>query len=589
MWAAQRSHYYVVHHLLTRGADPTLVDSSGYNLLHLATFDGNIFLLVLLLHRGLAVDSRDPNDHTALMWAAYKGFPGCVDLFLREGADIHAVDDTGFSALHWALVRGNYQCIQKLLEYGIDRFSANNEGKTPSMVAKELKSEKAWFDALEECGYDREGNPLHAPNTVFGVHVQDKDAVLRRFFFLWPTVEIWAVVQCLGWFPWLAGILSAAAVGAGLHMIAVHALSWTAPGLKAIHRTPYLAGIFAATAFWTAVTYLVRVLPATFTTAPLSNLLFTAVFSACIYFYTIAFLADPGYIPKLSSVEEQRQVIDALLADWKYDADNFCTSCMARMSLRSKHCRPCGRCVAKHDHHCPWIANCVGVANHRQFVLFVVALEVGILLYLRVAFVYFSTLSGSFPECAVLSPRLCEVVSADPWSVFITIWAALQATWVTMLLSVQLLQIAKAVTTYESMHASSHTHHKLAAAVTTAVVAGATSTTSAALEAANRGPDPVVATGWWRKTTRLLGVDVFMKTTRKSGQRKERNPFSSTVVGNCKDFWGGEQPAWRVPKEGGVGLLRGRKVDWGRVYETPRMMGGGYGRVGRGDEEEGLM
>lgn len=84
-------------------------------------------------------------------------------------------------------------------------------------------------------------------------------------------------------------------------------------------------------------------------------------------------------------------------------------------------------------------------------------------------------------------------------------------------------------------------------------------------------------------------AQMVMKTTRKSGQRKERNPFSSTVVGNCKDFWGGEQPAWRVPKEGGVGLLRGRKVDWGRVYETPRMMGGGYGRVGGGDEEEGLM
>ena len=53
MWAAQRQHYYIVNLLLQWGADPLLTDAQGYNILHLATFDGNIFLLILLLHQDI--------------------------------------------------------------------------------------------------------------------------------------------------------------------------------------------------------------------------------------------------------------------------------------------------------------------------------------------------------------------------------------------------------------------------------------------------------------------------------------------------------------------------------------------------------
>jgi hypothetical protein len=264
MWAAQRGHYYIVHYLLSRGgADPMMVDSSGYNMLHLATFDGNLLLLVLLLHQGIPVDSRDPQMHTALMWAAYKGFPACVDLFLRWGADIRAVDDTGFTALHWALVRGNYGCIEKLLEYGVDRFAPNNDGKTPAAVAAELKTQRVWWDALDECGFDRNGHQIHQQNTLFGIPTQDKDAGLRRFFFLWPAVQIFAVIQIMTYFEWYLAIPISLCVEAGFHWMAMQALQWAPPGEKAIHKTPYLAGIFACTAFWIAIRWIWSILPST--------------------------------------------------------------------------------------------------------------------------------------------------------------------------------------------------------------------------------------------------------------------------------------------------------------------------------------
>mmetsp|Transcript_30267 Transcript_30267/g.29924 ORF Transcript_30267/g.29924 Transcript_30267/m.29924 type:complete len:198 (-) Transcript_30267:296-889(-) len=45
----------------------------------------------------------------------------------------------------------------------------------------------------------------------------------------------------------------------------------------------------------------------------------------------------------------------------------FCTICTLEQPMRAKHCRDCGKCVALHDHHCPWLGICIGERNRRQF------------------------------------------------------------------------------------------------------------------------------------------------------------------------------------------------------------------------------
>ena len=235
MWAAQRCHLYIVKLLLENGADPLLTDGQGYNILHLATFDGNVFLLLLLLHQNIPVDGPDLSGHTCLMWAAYKGFPACVELFLQWGASVNGADANGFTALHWALVKGNPACIQKLVEYGSDRFAETSDGKTPGIVAQEMNSKGPYHRALRECGFNPDGTskPLPLPYTSF---IKSR-IFLNRSFFLFPFFLLALVLSILSQMPIFAAVPIALFLAYSLQWVAQQVLQWAPTNMKHIQQT----------------------------------------------------------------------------------------------------------------------------------------------------------------------------------------------------------------------------------------------------------------------------------------------------------------------------------------------------------------
>ncbi|KAK3322750.1 palmitoyltransferase-like protein [Apodospora peruviana] len=605
-WAAQKCHYYTVHLLLQHGADPLITDSQGYNTLHISTFNGNVFLITLLLHQGIPVDVEDAFGHTGLMWSAYKGFPACVDVFLRWGASVHAKDEQGFTALHWALVKGSPGCIQKLIEYGADRFAKTTTGKTPAITAQELNTVRAWHKALNECGYDEDGNAIVPSWPGASYLLKDRRGFMNKFFFLWPFVLVWACLAIVAGMPVFAGIPIAAVVGYSIQWVGQQVIAFAPPDMRQFQRTPWMAGIFAGSLFLVGLRWLFTIFPHTAFGASSSwllNFVFVVAASLTTWFYIRCMVDDPGFVPKMNGIAEQKAVIDELIGLWKFDESNFCVTCMIRTPLRSKHCRRCQRCVAKHDHHCPWVYNCIGINNHRHFFLYLINMTIGIIAFDFLTYNYLTEISSTAPEeCNILAPSLCKVVNADAYSLLLAIWATLQLTWVAMLLFVQFVQVSRAMTTYENMFGiDAHSAASLTSAFTsTGAPLDPSQLPPSGSTAAQDGTNPPHGHpghkhghggGFLKQWGKLLGVDAFIETATGRGaatngkgakRKNKRNPYSRGCVTNCKDFWCDPAPMFGR-RETGVAVLGGQEVNYTDMYESPSMMDSTRGRSrGRG-------
>jgi len=84
--------------------------------------------------------------------------------------------------------------------------------------------------------------------------------------------------------------------------------------------------------------------------------------------HLLAMFSNPGENPiwekSLESLKEIKQ-------------DLYCKKCLLVRPERTHHCKICEKCILKMDHHCPWIANCVGLKNIKHFFLFLFYATVG--------------------------------------------------------------------------------------------------------------------------------------------------------------------------------------------------------------------
>ena len=165
MLASINGSLEVVKVLLENKAAINATTEDGQTALIHASRNGHLEIVKLLLENGAEVDVRDENGQAALLFAAENGFYKIVELLLANGADVEAcydnwsailgasrnghlkvvelllangaevnIEDDPHSALEFAAENGHLEVVKLLVENGAQIDAINCDEQTPLML-----------------------------------------------------------------------------------------------------------------------------------------------------------------------------------------------------------------------------------------------------------------------------------------------------------------------------------------------------------------------------------------------------------------------------------------------------------------------
>jgi len=121
----------VIANLLEEGVSPVVKNTA----LRIASNDGHVELVEMLLNNGANVNAKNSYGVTALHIASREGHTDIVAMLLAAGADVNIKSDFGDTVLLRASNNGNTEIVSMLLEYGADVNAENNYGQTALSLA----------------------------------------------------------------------------------------------------------------------------------------------------------------------------------------------------------------------------------------------------------------------------------------------------------------------------------------------------------------------------------------------------------------------------------------------------------------------
>ncbi|PVZ98199.1 hypothetical protein BB558_005789 [Smittium angustum] len=458
------------------GALADLVDAGGYTLLHVAVHSQNPLMVLYIAitqwnSLGKTVDKADNNGITPLMWAAYQGNEDQVNVLIRLGANVKLQDSQGKTALHFAMVRGSSSVIESLIKAGCDpdvcefaqvnldgnpNFDPTQKGKSARDVANEFGIKKT-LD-LAERKYKGFYQSFSDDMVVYKWKLRNE---IMTFFS--PFVSLYLGLKALSIYPWFFGLPLFLIILLGIHTLTIRVILKTRNSTR-ILNSPYFLGILTSSFLMAFLTWLFYIVPVTvYGTGDdrkfesLVGINIITFISCCLmaYFLYKTVKQTPGYLPVNESISNSSKVVSKLVDEKMFNFTTFCKTCLNYRPIRSKHCKDCNRCVAKMDHHCPWTYNCVGLENHKSFVIFLILLMIcsslflyTVVEYLERMFVIYEPIPG---RPCYLGDYMCGLFQSSSWTMCISGWIALNTSWVIILLLSQLYQISQNTTTNESL------------------------------------------------------------------------------------------------------------------------------------------
>lgn len=135
--AAWRNDVAEAAHLIEQGADVNAKDDTIQSAYLIATSEGYLDLLTLMLQHGADVDAKDSYNGTGLIRAADRGHADIIGCLLRAGIEVDHINNLGWTALHEAIILGNgdqryVDCVRLLLAGGADpSLASRRDNVTP--------------------------------------------------------------------------------------------------------------------------------------------------------------------------------------------------------------------------------------------------------------------------------------------------------------------------------------------------------------------------------------------------------------------------------------------------------------------------
>ncbi|KAJ3102928.1 Palmitoyltransferase zdhhc17, partial [Phlyctochytrium bullatum] len=445
-WASRSGHIQMVTLLIHKGSNPLIKDNQGYNALHLAAHAGHSMMLIYLVAIGVDVDSPDTMGRTALMWTAYQGNSiESMNAVITQKATLDMTDSTGYTALHWAVISHHLLFAKILIEAGARTDIKDPEGKTPADWAKERGHAARYEAILQECSKGKlSGQPYSKVSSNIIFRPTKLQETTNRILYILPYIQLPVVFWFFSSFEWFISVpLTLGFLYLTLGYFAAKVLLGNQPTFP---TTPYLTSVPQATIVFVGLAWF-QILPYT-SYLFFEHITFLALYFTTVYSFYRALTADPGYLRKIPSPDEQKKLILQLAEEGKLDPRNFCISCSIRRPLRSKHSIVPTPTTAVGNFSRAFF----GALNHRVFILFTCSLPFGAWMFLYLVTYYFSSAVPSdqptSPNC-ILGSTQCANFAYDPTMMVLSIWVFINSLWVICLFFFQTYQISVALTTNE--------------------------------------------------------------------------------------------------------------------------------------------
>jgi len=468
-WATRQGHCAIIVVLIQAGANPGVRDGEGCAALHLAAQFGHTAIVGYLIAKGQNVNTQDANGMTALMWACYRTTTiDPVRLLITLGSSLTITDNVqGNTALHWAVQAKNSTCTSILVNKG---------GVSGQLNITNLAGETVQ-DLLVRVSKSGVGagapKPAHAHGCNTGiVHwlpmrvrtkiTEGSKQVVRKnllqkviasprvrevSMLTLPFIVIWGIGTTLE-------VEVDYLVKLGMFVLLYLFVNGTSMLMFDDRLMNFLPlGIYLSTKMWIYYTWFAYV---QMFVSPISTVLFVLGGTGLWYNFLKAWRSDPGTV-RTSQEVKYRTIIELAEKDG-FDPVVFCSSCLVRRPIRSKHCSVCDKCVARFDHHCPWVGNCIGEKNHHYFVGYLLFLSCLALSAAWGCYVYLGN-ACQYRQEAGYFENIKTAAFCSPWVVFMLIMSLFHCVWVSCLGVCQIYQVVVlAMTTNERMNAARYRH-----------------------------------------------------------------------------------------------------------------------------------